>query len=152
MTDRPATPARPCAVPGCAGTCTDPGHVVNAAPAAALPYPLPLCPEHWRAVEQGAEWVATERSGDRTTRGVQLLLGDELVRRRLLVAEGAGVEWRRAGFSAPLAPDRNLGVLGVEGRVYGSAERVSVELVLTPAVVTRLRSVLGLYPEAADPR
>ena len=152
MPDRPPVPDRPCTTVGCANTCTDPAHVVNAAPVGALPYPAPLCLEHWRAVAGGAEWLATEQAGDRATRGVAVLLGAELARRRLAVPAGTGLTWRPGGFSAHLAPDRNVGVLGVEGRVYGSDERVHLELVLTPDAVTQLRAVLRLYPEATDPR
>ena len=152
MTERPPAPTRPCAAAGCECACLDPDHAVNAAPAGALPHPVPLCPEHWTHVARGGAWFATERPGDRATRGVEVLTGDELVRRGLVVAEGDGLTWQRGGFCAPLAADRNLGVLSVDGRVYGSAEPVRLDLVLTPDAVRRLRSVLALYPEAADPR
>jgi hypothetical protein len=145
MTDRPAAPARPCAVLGCAGTCTDAAHSVNAAPAATLPHPLPLCAGHWRAVEQGAEWFAEERPGERGRRGVDVVIGTELVGRRITVAAEDGVAWRRGGFSARLDRERNFGVLAVEGRVYGSDEHVRLDLALTPDVVRKLRSIVRLY-------
>ena len=79
-------------------------------------------------------------------------MGDELARRRLVVAEGHGVTWRRGGFSPQLDPRRNFGVLAVEGRVFGSDERAQLDLALTPAVVAKLRALVRLYPEAEDPR
>jgi hypothetical protein len=145
MTDRPAAPARPCAVVACAGTCTDPAHAVNAAPAATLPHPLALCAEHWREVEQGAEWFAEERPGERGQRGVDVVIGKELVARRIAVAQDDGVTWRRGGFSARLDPDRNFGVLHIEGRVYGSDDRAHLDLALTPEVVRTLRRIVALY-------
>jgi hypothetical protein len=145
MTDRPAALARPCAALACAGTCTDFAHVVNAAPAATLPHPLPLCAEHWRQVEQGDEWFAEERPGERGQRGVDVVIGDALVERRIAVAVEDGVGWRRGGFSARLDPERNFGVLAVEGRLYGSDLRVGLDLALTPDVVRKLRSILRLY-------
>jgi hypothetical protein len=144
MTDRPA-PAPPCAVVSCAGTFVDPAHVVNAAPAATLPHPLPLCPEHWSRVEQGAEWFAEERPGERGQRGVDVVLGTELVERRIVVAEEDGVAWRRGGFSARLDADRNFGVLVIEGRIYGSDDLARLDLALTPDVVRTLRRLVGLY-------
>jgi hypothetical protein len=118
---------------------------VNAAPAATLPHPLALCGEHWREIEQGAEWFAEERPGERGRRGVDIVIGAELVARRIAVADEDGVTWRRGGFSARLDAERNFGTLSIDGRVYGSDERVHVDLALTPHVVRTLRRVVGLY-------
>jgi hypothetical protein len=145
MTDPPPATAWPCSVLGCGGTCADPAHTVNAAPAATLPHPLALCPEHWREVEQGAEWFAEERPGERGQRGVHVVLGQELAERRIAVADDEGVAWRRGGFSARLDRERNFGVLVVEGRIYGSDERARLDLALTPDVVRTLRSIVRLY-------
>lgn len=144
MTDGPF----PCAVVGCERASTDPEHAVNAAPAEGLPHLVPLCPGHWRDVAEGAEWFAEERPGDPSTRGVQVVIGPDLVKRSLVVADDGDVTWRRGGFSARLDPGRNFGVLRMEGRVYGSDERARFDLALTPAAVQQLRSVLRLYPEA----
>jgi hypothetical protein len=151
MPDRPAA-ARTCAVLGCAAASTDPADVVNVAPAETLAYPVPLCPEHRQQIEQGAAWFAEERSGERGQRGVDVVLGDELIKRGIAVADDDGVTWRRGGFSPQLDARRNFGVLAVEGRIHGSDKRVQLDLALTPAVVARLRVLLRLYPEAEDPR
>ena len=143
-TDRPA-PARPCAVVACAGTCVDPALVVNVAPAATLPYRVPLCPAHRSSLDEGADWFAEETSGERGRPGVGIVTGDELVARRLVVAGEDEVGWRRGGFTPRLDPDRNFGVLHVEGSVYGSDDRAHMDLVLTPDVVRTLRSVVRLY-------
>jgi hypothetical protein len=148
MTDPSPATARPCTVLGCGGTCTDPAHTVNAASAATLPHPLALCPEHWREVEQGAEWFAEERPGERGQRGVHVVIGQELAERRIAVADDEGVAWRRGGFSARLDRERNFGVLAVEGRIYGSDERARLDLALTPDVVRTLRSIVRLYDTA----
>jgi hypothetical protein len=145
MTDRPAASPRPCAVVACPGTCVDPDHSVNVAPAATLPYRVPLCPEHWHQVEKGDEWFAEERPGERGQRGVDVVIGKELVGRRIAVAVEDDVVWRRGGFSARLDPERNFGVLGIEGRLYGSDERARLDLALTPDVVKKLRAILRLY-------
>lgn len=152
MPDRPAAAARACTVLGCDASSTDPAHVVNVAPAETLPYPVPLCPEHLQRIEQGAAWFAEERPGDRERRRVDVVLGDELATRGIAVADAEGVTWRRGGFSPQLDPRRNFGVLAVEGRVYGSDERVRLDLALTPDVVARLRALVQLYPEAEDAR
>ena len=152
MTDRPAAPPQPCTVVGCPDTCVDPAHVVNVAPAATFAYPVPLCPQHRQRIEGGAAWFAEERPGDREQRGVDVVMGDELAERGIAVAGAEGVTWRRGGFSPQLDPRRNFGVLAVEGRVYGSGERVQLDLALTPDVVARLRALVRLYPEAEDPR
>jgi hypothetical protein len=125
---------------------------VNVAPEATFPYPVPLCPGHWQRIEQGEAWFAEERAGDRERRGVDVVMGDELAKRRIAVADADGVTWRRGGFSPQLDPRRNFGVLVVEGRVHGSAERVQLDLALTPGVVARLRTLVRLYPEAEDAR
>jgi hypothetical protein len=151
MTEQAIAPSRPCTVVGCAGTCVDAMHAVNVAPAGGLPFRAPLCPPHWQHVEQGGEWFAEEKPGDPRTRGIQVVTGDDLARRRLAVAEGPGLTWRRGGFSPQLDPRRNFGVLRVEGRFYGSAERVHVDLALTPDAIRQLRSVLKLYSDAGDP-
>ena len=152
MNGRPTAPSSPCSVVGCRRTCTDPAHVVNVAPEATFPHPVPLCDEHSQQIEQGAAWFAEERPGDREQRGVDVVLGDELVRRGIAVADHDGVTWRRGGFSPQLDPRRNFGVLAVEGRVFGSDDRVQLDVALTPDVVARLRALVRLYPEAEDAR
>lgn len=151
MPDRPAA-ARTCTVLGCEATSAGPADVVNVAPAETLPYPVPLCPEHRQQIEQGATWFAEERGGERGQRGVDVVLGDELAGRGIAVADGEGVTWRRGGFSPQIDARRNFGVLAVEGSVFGSDERVRLDLALTPAVVARLRALVRLYPEAEDAR
>ena len=136
----------------CEGACLDPVHTLNVAPAAALSHLVPLCPEHWARIEQGVAWFAQERAGEPGRRGVDVVLGDELVGRRIAVAEEHDVTWRRGGFSPQLDPRRNFGVLAVEGRVHGSDERVRLDLALTPGVVAQLRALVRLYPETEDPR
>ena len=150
MTDRPIDCA--CSVLGCQKTSVDPAHTVNVAPAETFPYPVPICPDHWRQIEQGAAWFAEERRGDRERRGVDVVMGDELAKRGIAVADADGVTWRRGGFSPQLDPRRNFGVLVVEGRVYGSDEHVQLDLALTPGVVSQLRALVRLYPEAEDAR
>jgi hypothetical protein len=145
VTVRPETTAGHCAVHGCPASGSDPSHVVNAAPAATLPHLLPLCDEHWREVELGAEWFAEERPGERGQRGVHVVIGKELLGRRIAVADEDGVVWQRGGFSARLDAERNFGVLGVAGRLYGSDEQARLHLALTPDVVRKLRSILRLY-------
>ena len=145
MSDRPAAAARTCAVLGCEAASTDPAHVVDVAPAATLPYRVPLCPAHRRSLDEGAEWFAEETSGERGRPGVGIVTGDDLVARRLVVAGEDEVGWRRGGFTPRLDPDRNFGVLHVEGRVYGSDERARVDVVLTPDVVRTLRRLVPLY-------
>jgi hypothetical protein len=151
MTDEPTGSSRPCTATGCAGTCVDPAHAVNVAPAGGLPVRAPLCPPHWQHVDGGGEWFAEERAGDLRTRGIQVVTGDDLARRRLVVPEGPGLTWHRGGFSPQLDPGRNFGVLRVEGRVQGSDERVHVDLALTPGALAQLRAVLKLYTDAGDP-
>ena len=144
--------ARPCAVPGCAGTCTDSAHAVNAAPAATLPHFLPLCEAHWREIEADAEWFAEERLGERGRRGIDVVMGEDLTARRIVVAaDEDGVAWRRGGFSARLDRERNFGVLAIEGRVYGSDEHAHLDLALTPDVVRTLRSIVRLYDAQGSP-
>jgi hypothetical protein len=137
---------------GCRHACIDSAHAVNVAPAATFPYPVPLCPQHWQLIEEGAAWFAEERPGDRERRGVDVVMGDELAERGVAVADADGVTWRRGGFSPQLDPRRNFGVLAVEGRIYGSDEQVQLDLALTPRVVARLRTLVQLYPEAEDGR
>lgn len=145
MPDRPAAVARTCAVLGCEATSTDPAHVVDVAPAATLPYRVPICPAHRHSLDEGAEWFAEETSGERGRPGVGIVTGGELAARRLVVAGEDEVGWRRGGFSARLDADRNFGVLTVEGRIYGSDERERLDLALTPDVVRALRRIVGLY-------
>jgi hypothetical protein len=145
MPERPAAAARTCAVLGCEATSTDPAHVVDVAPAATLPYRVPICPAHRRSLDEGGDWFAEETSGERGRPGVGIVTGDELVARRLVVAREDEVGWRRGGFTPRLDPDRNFGVLHVEGRVHGSDDRAHMDLVLTPDVVRTLRSVVRLY-------
>jgi hypothetical protein len=152
MTDEPTAFSRPCAVASCEGTCTDPAQAVDVAPEGGLPRRAPLCPPHWQHVDQGAEWFAEEKPGDRRTRGIQVVLGDELMKRGLAVVRGPGITWRRGGFSPQLDPRRNFGVLAVEARVYGSDERVQLALALTPDAIEQLRSVLQLYADVGGTR
>ena len=79
-------------------------------------------------------------------------MGDELAERGIAVADGDGVTWRRGGFSPQLDPRRNFGVLAVEGRVFGSDERVSSISPSPRPSWPKLRALVRLYPEAEDPR
>jgi hypothetical protein len=151
VANQPTALSRPCTAAGCQGTSTDPTHVVNLAPAGGLPVHAPLCALHRQQIDEGVEWFAEEKPGDPRTRGIEVVLGDELLKRRVAVAEEPGLTWRRGGFSPQLDPRRNFGVLGIEGRVYGSDERVHLDLVLTPDVLDQLRAVVRLYAEAGDP-
>jgi hypothetical protein len=144
--------SRPCAVAACDDCNVDAAHAVDTRPPGALPLRAALCPRHWRQVVEGAEWFAEEQPGDPDRRGIRIVMGAELAGRDLAVVEEPGIVWRRGGFSAGLDPERNFGVLGIEGRVYGSDERRRLDLALTPAAVRQLRSVLRLYTDAGDTR
>ena len=153
MPDRPAAAVRTCAVLACETASTDPADVINVAPAETLPYPVPLCPEHRQQIARarpGSPRSAPASAGAAGRR--RRHWAGELVERGIALADGDGVRWRRGGFSPRLDPRRNFGVLAVEGRVFGSDERVQLDLVLTPAVVAEAAGPRAALPEAEDPR
>jgi hypothetical protein len=151
MTDGPIA-STPCAVANCRRSNIDPQHVVDTRPAGALPLRVPLCPDHWEHVERGGEWLAEEEPGEPGRRGIRVVLGNDLVERGITVANESDIAWRRGGFSSMLDPQRNVGVLGIEGRVYGSDRRARLDLALTPEAVRQLRFALRLYTDTGEPR
>lgn len=105
----------------------------------------PVCAAHKRRIDQGEPWlwvpwqrlkaVSSDLSEGR------ILMGEELAGFGLVV----DVDIRMSNglvFSPDLAGGRESMTLAIDGRVFGANQPVSLELVLAPEAVARLRESL----------
>ncbi len=105
----------------------------------------PVCPIHKRRIDQGEPWLwvpwhRLKGAGLDMSEGC-ILMGDELAGYGLVV----DVDVRMSNslvFSPGLPDGRETTTLAIDGRVFGANQHVSLELVLAPETVARLKEAL----------
>lgn len=107
--------------------------------------PVPVCATHKRYIDQGEPWLwvpwnRLKGAGSDMSEGC-LLMGEELAGYGLVVDTDVGLSTSLV-FSPVRAAGQETTTLTVDGRLFGSDQRVSLELVLEPETVARLKEAL----------
>jgi hypothetical protein len=134
----------PCVVIHCTGCRTDPQHEVPIGGGDELSR-VPVCDVHHGRIGQGEPWLwvpwqRLKGASSRLSEGC-ILMGEELAGYGLVV----DVDVRMSNslvFSADLVDGRETTTLAIDGRVFGVNQPVSLELVLAPETVARLKEAL----------
>lgn len=107
--------------------------------------PVPVCATHKRRIDQGEPWLwvpwnRLKGVGSDMSEGA-ILMGEELAGYGLVVDTDVQLSTSLV-FSPVLAAGRETTTLTVDGRLFGSDQPVSVELVLEPETLGRLKEAL----------
>ncbi len=128
----------------CTGYRSDPQHEVRIQSSDGL-CPAPVCATHKGQIDQGEPWLwvpwqRLKAVGSDLSEGC-IVMGEELAGYGLVV----DVDLRMSNslvFSPNHADGRETTTLAVDGRVFGANQPVSLELVLAPETVARLKESL----------
>ena len=108
----------------------------------------PVCIDHMRRIHQGEPWLWVP---ERRLKGVGsdmsegcILMGDELAGYGLIVDTDVRMSSTHV-FSPDLADGQETLTLAIDGRVFGANQHVSIELVLAPETVQRLKEALRFF-------
>ncbi len=107
--------------------------------------PAPVCVTHKGLIDQGEPWLwvpwhRLKGAGSDLSEGC-ILMGEELAGYGLVL--DADVQLSTSLIFGPhLAEARETTTMAIEGRLYGANQHVSLELVLEPETVARLKESL----------
>lgn len=135
----------------CAGHQSDPIHEVSVSSVSTdgdEPGPAPVCAAHMRLIDQGEPWLwvpgrRLKGVGSDMSEGC-ILIGAELASYGLVVDADVRISTSHV-FSPDLADGQETMTLAIDGRVFGANQHVSIELVLTPETVQRLKEALRFF-------
>jgi len=108
-------------------------------------WPAYVCATHKSRIDQGEPWLwvpwnRLKGVGSDMSEGC-ILMGEELAGFGLVVDADV-----RMGTSLVFSPDRAEGrettTLAIDGRLFGANQHVSLELILNPEIVARLKEAL----------
>lgn len=110
--------------------------------------PAPVCVDHMRRIHQGEPWLwvpgrRLKGVGSDMSQGC-ILMGDELAGYGLIVDTDVQLSSTHV-FSPDLADGQETLTLAVDGRVFGANQHISIELVLAPETVQRLKEALRFF-------
>lgn len=108
-------------------------------------YRAPVCATHMRRVDQREPWLwvpwnRLKGAGSDLSEGC-ILMGEELAAYGLVVDADVQLSTTLV-FGPVLAAGRETTTLTVDGRLFGANQPVSLELVLEPETVARLKEAL----------
>ena len=108
----------------------------------------PVCIDHMRRIGQGEPWLwvpgrRLKGAGSDMSEGC-ILMGDELAGYGLIVDTDVRMSSTHV-FSPDLADGQETLTLAIDGRVFGANQHVSIELVLAPETVQRLKEALRFF-------
>lgn len=114
--------------------------------------PAPVCAAHKGRIDQGEPWLwvpwnRLKGVGSDMSEGC-ILMGEELAGYGLVVDADVQLSTTLV-FSPVLAAGRETTTLTVEGRLFGANQPVSLELVLEPETVARLKEALRFIRPSA---
>jgi hypothetical protein len=139
-----AMPSAQCMVIHCTGYRSEPQHEVSIDSSDGL-RPAPVCATHHRQIEQGEPWlwVPWQRLKGACSDLAEgcILMSEELAGYGLVVDADVRMS-NSLVFSANLSDGRETTTLAIDGRVFGADQPVSLELILAPETVARLREAL----------
>ena len=137
-------PPQPCMVLHCPEFCSDLEHEVRIEDDNGA-CPAPVCATHKRRIDQGEPWLwvpwnRLKGVGSDMSEGC-ILMGEELAGYGLVVDADVQLSTTLV-FSPVLAVGRETTTLTIDGRLFGANQPVSLELVLEPETVARLKEAL----------
>ena len=143
-------PPPSCVVIHCGGHRSDPNDEVNISSITTdgQPQTAPVCAGHMRRIDLGEPWLwvpgrRLKGVGSDMSEGC-ILMGDELAGYGLVVDADIRMSSSHV-FSPDLAEGQDTPTLAVDGRVFGANQHVSIELVLAPETVQRLKEALRFF-------
>ena len=140
--EMPVEPPPLCMVIHCADYQRDPQHQVRIDGGAGS---APVCVTHQGRIEQGEPWLWVPwqrlKAASSDLADGCLLMGEELAGFGLVVDADIRVSTTLV-FGPDLAAGRNTTTLTIDGRLFGDNHPVSLELLLDPETVTRLKEAL----------
>lgn len=133
----------------CVGHRSDPNHEVSITTDGDESCRAPVCSTHRRRIDQGEPWLwmpghRLKGVGSDMSEGC-ILMGDELAGYGLIVDADVRMSSSHV-FSPDLADGQETTTLAIDGRVFGANQHVSIELVLAPETVQRLKEALRFFP------
>ena len=107
--------------------------------------PASVCATHKSQIDQGEPWLwvpwnRLKGAGSDLSEGC-ILMGEELAGYGLVVDADIRLTTSLV-FSLDLAEGRDTTTLAIDGRLFGANQHVSLELILEPETVARLREAL----------
>jgi hypothetical protein len=128
----------------CTGYRRDPQHEVRIQSSDGV-CAAPVCAIHKEQIDQGEPWLwvpwqRLKAVGSDLSEGC-IVMGEELVGYGLVVDVDVRMS-KSLVFSPNLADGRETTTLAIDGRVFGTNQPVSLELVLAPETVARLKEAL----------
>ena len=140
--EMPVEPPPLCMVIHCADYQRDPQHKVRIDGGAGS---APVCVTHQGRIEQGEPWLWVPwqrlKAASSDLADGCLLMGEELAGFGLVVDADVRMSTTLV-FGPDLAAGRNTTTLTIDGRLFGDNHPVSLELLLDPGTVTRLKEAL----------
>ncbi|MFN2496331.1 MAG: hypothetical protein ABR608_10570 [Pseudonocardiaceae bacterium] len=140
-------PPPSCMVLHCTGPRSNPDHEVRV-PEEGGWHQVPVCAEHWLRIDSGELWLWVP---GRRLKGVGsdlaeggVLMGEELAGYGLVIDADVRIPSSHV-FSPHLVDGPHTPTLAIDGRVLGAGEHISIELVLTPETVQRLKEALRFF-------
>ncbi|MGH3934290.1 MAG: hypothetical protein ACRDS1_04820 [Pseudonocardiaceae bacterium] len=140
-----------CMVLHCAGHLNNPideVRVTSSGTGGDEPGLAPVCSSHRQRINQGEPWLwvpwrRLKGAGSDLSEGC-ILMGDELAGYGLVIDVDIQLN-NSTVFSPDLAGGQETTTLAIDGRVFGANQHVSIELVLAPETVQRLREALRFF-------
>jgi hypothetical protein len=142
--EMPVTPPPSCMVIHCADYQRDPQHQVRIDGAEGA-CAAPVCVTHQGRIDQGEPWLwvpwqRLKAASSDLAEGC-ILMGEELAGYGLVVDADVRMNTTLV-FGPNLAAGRKTTTLAIDGRLFGDNHPVSLELLLDPETVTRLKEAL----------
>lgn len=128
----------------CTDRSSDPAHAVDIEGADDV-CPASVCATHKSRIDQGEPWLwvpwnRLKGVGSDMSEGC-ILMGEELVGYGLVVDADVRMSTNLV-FSPDIAEGRQTITLAIDGRLFGANQRISLELVLDPETVVRLKDAM----------
>ena len=140
-------PPPSCMVLHCTGLRSNPDHELRV-PEEGGWRQVPVCAEHWLRIDSGELWLwvpggRLKGVGSDLAEGC-VLMGEELAGYGLVIDADVRIHSSHV-YSPHLVDDPHTPTLAIDGRVFGAGEHISIELVLTPQTVKRLKEALRFF-------
>lgn len=145
--EMPATPPPSCMVIHCADHQRDAQHLVRIESGEGSGY-APVCVTHLGRIDQGEPWlwVPWQRLKGASSDMAEgcILMGEELAGYGLVVDTDVRMTTSLV-YGPDLAAGRKTTTLAIDGRLLGNNEPISLELLLEPDTVMRLKEALRFF-------
>lgn len=145
--EMPSTPPPSCVVIRCAECQSDAQHLVRIDSDEGGGY-APVCVTHQQRIDQGEPWLwvpwhRLKGAGSDMAEGC-ILMGEELAGYGLVVDTDVRMSTSLV-FGPDLLAGRKTTTLAIDGRLFGDNQPISLELLLDPDTVIRLKEALRFF-------